>query len=79
LIAGTEVARNDIAWLAENVEEPTAGALRSALADESAVVTIDIEDRVRLVAALDDPPEALARLRDVLLRDLDHFRRIGLL
>ena len=79
LIAGTEVTRRQVEWLAEQVEEPTASVLRAALESGQAVVDLDIHDRIRIVARLEDPRDGLTELRERLLRDLDGYRRIGLI
>jgi hypothetical protein len=50
------------------VDEPTATVLRNAVARETVIVALSIDDRERILRALDDPPAGLAELRRVLLR-----------
>ncbi len=52
------------------VDEPTRSLLERSLAFETGVVALTIEDRERILRALDDArTDALAELRGVLLED----------
>jgi hypothetical protein len=51
--------------LANLGDEPTATLLHAALDRKTAIVALTIEDRERILRALDDPPERLAELRGV--------------
>jgi hypothetical protein len=51
------------------VDEPTATLLQSALERETVILALTIKDRERILRALDDPPDGLAELRCVLLRE----------
>jgi hypothetical protein len=63
--------------LASLVDEPTAAELEKALAEGGAVVALTIEERERILRALDDPSERLAELRGVLLREHEGRKRVG--
>jgi len=52
--------------------------LRGALAKDIRVLGLEISERETILAALDDPPEELAELRGVLLRDVAWLRQEGL-
>lgn len=79
LLAGVEVRRELVDWVRLRVGEPTAAVLREALEEDRSVVSLDIEQRIRILAALTDAPEELGELRETLRRDLEAFRRAGLL
>jgi hypothetical protein len=64
--------------LALLVDEPTAGVLERALENEVKVLALTIEDRERILRALDDPPDGLAELRGVLVREHEWRVREGL-
>ena len=64
--------------LAGLIDEPTATVLRNAVERETVIVALSIEDRERILPALDDPPDGLAELRGVLLREYEGRVRQGL-
>ena len=74
MLAGIRVSPYLVRTLAELVDEPTASLLDRALYRETTVLALTIEDRERILRALDDPPEGLAELRGVLL--LEHEGRV---
>lgn len=73
-LAGLRIPDEDVRELATLVDEPTRSLLENALAFETGVVALTIEDRERILWALDDArSDALAELRGVLLSE--HERR----
>lgn len=46
---------------------------------ETVIVALSIDDRERILQALDDPPDGLAELRGVLLREHEWRVREGLI
>ena len=79
LLAGVEVRPELVEWIRLLVAEPTATTLGEALEEGYSVVSLDIQDRTRILAVLDDAHPELAQLRVVLLRDLEGYRRAGLM
>ncbi len=77
-LAGVPVHNELVEVLASLVDEPTATLLLAALARKTAIVALTIEDRERILRALEDPPEGLAELRGVLLREHEWHVREGL-
>jgi hypothetical protein len=68
MLAGMRVPDQDVRELARLVDEPTRSILEKALALGTVVLALTIEDRERLLWALDDArTNALAELRAVLL------------
>ena len=66
-LAGLRLPDEDVRELIKLVDEPTRSFLEKALALDSEVVALTIEDRERILWALDDVrTEALAELRGVL-------------
>jgi hypothetical protein len=64
------VPDDDVRELIKLVEEPTRSLLEKSLAFETGVVALTIEDRERLLSALDDArTDALVELRGVLLAE----------
>ena len=64
MLAGLRVPDDDVRELARLVDEPTRGVLEKALALGTVVLALTIEDRERLLWALDDArTDALAELR----------------
>ena len=79
MLAGLRVPDDDVRELARLVDEPTRGVLEKALAFGTVVVALTIEDRERLLRALDDArTDALAELRAVLLNEHEGRVRDGL-
>jgi hypothetical protein len=78
MLAGIPVVPDLVRELADLVDEPTASVLERALETEVTVLALTIEDRERILRALDDPPDGLADLRGVLLREHEWRRRVGL-
>ena len=66
MLAGVPVRNEIVEVLANLVHEPTATLLHAALDRKTAIVALTIEDRERILRALDDPPHGLAELRGVL-------------
>jgi hypothetical protein len=62
------------------VDDPRAATvLDTALGRGIAVVALNVEDRMRILDALDDPPEGtLSELRGVRLQEYEWRRRQGL-
>lgn len=70
MLAGVSIRPELVRELAARVDESTASLLERAQEREIAVVALSIEDRERILRALDDPPaEELAHLRAVLLQE----------
>ena len=78
MLAGLRVTSEDVRELAGLVEEPTRGVLEKALELGTIIVALTIDDRERILRALDDPPDGLAELRGVLLREHEWWVREGL-
>lgn len=74
MLAGIPVSNDLVRELATLVDEPTATLLQRALELRTLVVALTIEDRERILRALDDPSDGLAELRAVLL--LEHEARV---
>ena len=69
-LAGLHVPDDDVRELIKLVEEPTRSLLEKSLAFETGVVALTIEDRERLLSALDDArTDALVELRGLLLAE----------
>jgi hypothetical protein len=69
-VAGLQIPDEDVRELARLVEEPPRSLLLKSLALDGDVVPLAIEDRERVLEALDDVrTEALAELRGVLLSE----------
>ncbi len=70
---------DDVRELAHLVDEPTRSLLEKALALGTVVLALTIEDRERLLWALDDArTDALAEFRAVLLKEHEGRGRDGL-
>ena len=68
-----------MAELAHLVDEPTRRVLEKAIELGTVIVALSIEDRERILRALEDAPtDALAELRAVLLREHEWRVRVGL-
>jgi len=78
MLAGIPVADKDVLELARLLREvefdEVAVRLEGAWDAETKVLALTIEDRERILRALDDPPAGLAELRGVLL--LEHEWRV---
>ena len=78
-LAGLRIPDEDVRELIKLVDEPTRSFLEKSLALDSEVVALTIEDRERVLWALDDVrSEALAELRAVLLQEHEWRVREGL-
>ena len=78
-LAGLRVPDEDVRELIRLVDEPTRGVLEKALSRGTMVVALTIEDRERLLWALDDARnDALCELRGVLLTEHEWRVREGL-
>ena len=55
-----------------------ADRLERALTNEVRLLGLSIEERIRIFYVLDDPPDELAELRGVLVREVEWRRREGL-
>jgi len=70
MLAGLKVPDADVRELIRVVDEPTRGILEKALGLGTTVVALTIEDRERILRALDDArTNSLAELRGVLLTE----------
>jgi hypothetical protein len=77
-LAGLRIPDEDVRELAKFVDEPTRAFLEKSLALEAEVVALTIEDRERILSALDGArTDALVELR-VLLQEHEWRRREGL-
>jgi hypothetical protein len=77
--AGLRVPNEDVVALAKMVDEPSRTILDNALERETVVLALTIDDRERILRALDDrQTDALAELRGVLLTEHEWRRREGL-
>jgi len=77
-LAGIPVSDALVRELADLVDEPTATVLERALETEVLILALSIEDRERILRALEDPPAGLAELRGVLLKEHEWRQRVGL-
>lgn len=78
-LAGLRIPDEDVRELIRLVDEPTRSFLERSLALEAEVVALTIEDRERILSALDDVrTDALAELRGVLLQEHEWRSREGL-
>jgi hypothetical protein len=79
MLAGLRVPDDDVRELARLVDEPTRSLLEKALGLGTVVLALTIEDRERILWALDDVrTDALAELRATLLQELEWRQREGL-
>ena len=75
-LAGLRIPDEDVRELITLVDEPTRSLLEKSLALESEIVALTIEDRERILRALDDVrTDALAELRGVLLQEHEWRQR----
>jgi hypothetical protein len=78
-LAGLRIPDEDVRLLVRLVDEPTRSFLEKALSRGTGVVALTIEDRERILGALDDArTDALAELRGVLLQEHEWRDRDGL-
>ena len=78
-LAGLQVPDDDVRELITLVDEPTRSLLEKSLVLETGVVALTIDDRERILRALDDVrADALAELRRVLLSEHEWRARDGL-
>ena len=78
-LAGLRLPDEDVRELITLVDEPTRSFLEKALALGGEVVALTVEDRERILWALDDfRTDALAELRGVLLQEHEWRRHEGL-
>jgi hypothetical protein len=77
MLAGVPVDTEFVRELIDRVDEPTAGQLEGALDAGRAVVALTVQDRERILRALEDCPDELAELRGV-LREHEWRLREGL-
>jgi hypothetical protein len=78
-LAGLRIPDEDVRELIKLVDEPTRSFLEKSLALDSEVVALTIEDRERILPALDDVrTDALAELRGILLQEHEWRMREGL-
>jgi hypothetical protein len=79
MLAGMSVPDDDVRELVRLVDDPTRSMLEKALALGTVVLALTIEDRERILWALDDArTDALAELRGVLLKEHEGRVRDGL-
>jgi hypothetical protein len=78
-LAGLRIPDEDVRELITLVGEPTRSLLEKSLAMEAGIVALTIEDRDRILWALDDVrTDALTELRGVLLQEHEWRAREGL-
>ena len=78
-LAGLRIPDEDVRELITLVGEPTRSLLEKSLAMEAEIVALTIEDRERILWALDDVrTDALTELRGVLLQEHEWRARQGL-
>jgi len=78
-LAGLHVPDDDVRELIRLVDEPTRSLLQKSRAFETGVVALTIEDRERILSALDDArTDALAELRRILVSEQEWRAREGL-
>ena len=78
-LAGLRIPDEDVRELIMLVGEPTRSLLEKSLAFQTGVVALTIEDRERILWALDDArTDALVELRRVLLSERESRGREGL-
>jgi hypothetical protein len=78
-LAGLRIPDDDARELIRLVDEPTRSLLEKALAFGTEVVALTVDDRERILWALDDArTDALAELRGVLLAEHEGRMRDGL-
>ena len=82
-LAGTPVADRDVLELARLAREVgfnyLAEKLETAYDRETRVLGLSIDEREMIIRSLDDPPESLAELRGVLVREHEWRVREGLI
>ena len=77
-LAGLRIPDEDVRELIRLVDEPTRSLLEKSLALDGEVVALTIEDRERILWALDDVrTDGLAELRGVLLQAKPHASHRG--
>jgi len=77
-LAGVPVRKDLVKVLADLVDEPTASLLRVAVERGTLIVALTVEDRERILRALEDCPDGLAELRGVLAAEHEWRVREGL-
>jgi hypothetical protein len=78
MLAGVPVRRRFVKQLAAEVDEPTASKLARAVEHKAVILNLDIDDRERLLQAMEHAPAGLAELRGVLLAEHTRRQRQGL-
>jgi hypothetical protein len=78
MLAGIPVAAELVWELADLADEPAASTLRNCLKAGRTTFALTFADREAILRALDDPPEGLAELRGVLIREHEWRVREGL-
>ena len=82
MLAGIPVANEAVGDLARLVRDAggdhLADRLEQALVDEVKLLALTPDERALMLAALEDPPQELAELRDVLFADYQWRRSEGL-
>ena len=78
-LAGLRIPDEDVREIIRLVDEPTRSLLEKSLALEAEVVALTIDDRERILSALDDVrTDALAELRGALISEREWRAREGL-
>jgi len=78
-LAGLRIPDEDVREIIRLVDEPTRSFLEKSLALEAEVVALTIDDRERILSALDDVrTDALAELRGALISEREWRAREGL-
>ncbi len=82
MLAGVPVPTAAVADLADLLrarrDDELADRLDRALANGTKLLALSIEERIRILFALDDPRDELAELRGVLINEVEWRRREGL-
>ena len=82
MLAGIPVPASATAELSDLLgtagHDQLADRLKRALDDETRLLALSIEERIRILSVLDDPSNDLAELRGVLINEVEWRRREGL-
>jgi hypothetical protein len=79
MLAGLKLPDDDVRELARLVDEPTRSLIEKALGLGTIVLALTVEDRERILWAIDDVrTDALAELRSALLQEHEWRGREGL-
>ena len=75
----SEAATTELATMVRSAgADDLADRLAQALAEDVKLLALTVEERIVILAALEDPPDGLAELRAVLLNEFQWRQREGL-